>query len=56
MLGMVMIDFGFLAIAGLGMLPLEMWQSFRPLSAAGAPPSAGTPPSTGITKAKPKLA
>ena len=55
MLAMVLIDFGFLGIAGLGMLPLHMWQSFRPLSSL-APPPPGTPPSTGITKAKPKLA
>ena len=30
MMTLIMIDLGFLAIAGLGCLPLEMWQSFRP--------------------------
>ena len=37
MLGMVLIDFLFLGIAGLGLLPLEQWQSFRPLSKVGTP-------------------
>ena len=30
MAALILIDLGFLAIAGLGCLPLEMWQSFRP--------------------------
>ncbi|MBI1832074.1 MAG: cytochrome c biogenesis protein CcsA [Planctomycetes bacterium] len=33
MAALILIDLGFLAIAGLGCLPLEMWQSFRPLTA-----------------------
>jgi hypothetical protein len=38
MFAMVMIDFGFLAIAGLGCLPLENWQSFRPPPPTNVPP------------------
>jgi ABC-type transport system involved in cytochrome c biogenesis permease subunit len=49
MLGMVLIDFFFLGIAALGLLPLEHWQSFRPPSKAAAPlPPA---PATGIKPA-----
>jgi len=40
MMTLIMIDLGFLAIAGLGCLPLEMWQSFRPPT----PPSNVEPP------------
>jgi hypothetical protein len=59
MMIMVMIDFGILAIAGLGMLPLHMWQSFRPPSTVAPPTPAGPQPPinpTGIKKMKPKLA
>jgi ABC-type transport system involved in cytochrome c biogenesis permease subunit len=44
MLTLVLFDFGFMSIAGLGLIPLENWQSFRP-------PSTMDP-----TQAKPKLA
>ncbi len=50
MLGMVLIDFIFLGIAGLGLMPLEHWQSFRPLSKVETPPLPPAP-TTGI---KPK--
>jgi ABC-type transport system involved in cytochrome c biogenesis permease subunit len=54
MLAMVLIDFGFLGIACLGMLPLTMWQSFRPLSSMTPPTGSPSPPSP--SRAKPKLA
>jgi ABC-type transport system involved in cytochrome c biogenesis permease subunit len=47
MLGMVLIDFLFLGIALLGTLPLEHWQSFRPLSKVESPPLPPAP-TTGI--------
>jgi ABC-type transport system involved in cytochrome c biogenesis permease subunit len=56
---LILVDFGFLAIAGLGMLPLNMWQSFRPPSSVAAQPPGGKPSppdATGIKKMKPKLA
>ena len=36
MVSLMMIDFGFLAIAGMGLIPLRMWTSFRPQSHASA--------------------
>ncbi len=60
MTALIMIDLGFLAIAGLGMLPLHMWQSFRPPSTLPTPPPGSAPPAapkqTGITTVKPKMA
>lgn len=58
MMAMVMIDFGFLAIAGLGCLPLEMWQSFKPVAPGPMPPTGEQPPSppTGIIKMNPRMA
>lgn len=58
MMALIMIDLAFLAIAGMGCLPLEMWQSFRPEQPAtpATPPGSDQPPQTGITKIKPKLA
>jgi ABC-type transport system involved in cytochrome c biogenesis permease subunit len=43
MMTLVLIDFGFLAIAGIGMIPLNMWQSFRPLSQLDVPHTNGVP-------------
>ncbi len=40
MTSLVLIDMVFLAVAGLGMLPLTMWQSFRPLPVEPSPQSA----------------
>jgi hypothetical protein len=37
MTSLILIDLGFLAIAGLGLVPLNMWQSFRPASAQAEP-------------------
>jgi ABC-type transport system involved in cytochrome c biogenesis permease subunit len=54
MLALILIDLLFLMIAGLGCIPLNMWQSFRPADAAGSGTSPPLNP-TGIT-AKPKLA
>jgi ABC-type transport system involved in cytochrome c biogenesis permease subunit len=53
MAALVLFDLGILAIAGLGCLPLHMWQSFRPLSSLNKPPPPALPPkssalSTGI--------
>src|SRR5262249_61938197 len=45
---LILADFVFLAIAGFGMLPLNMWQSFRPPSVAAQPPG-GTPTSPEAT-------
>ncbi|MBI3822639.1 MAG: cytochrome c biogenesis protein CcsA, partial [Planctomycetes bacterium] len=55
MAALILIDLGFLAIAGAGCVPLHHWQSFRPLSSLPPVPPAGPIPPTGIT-AKPKLA
>jgi ABC-type transport system involved in cytochrome c biogenesis permease subunit len=43
MLTLNLINLGFLAIAGLGMLPLQHWQSFRPPSQSGHAAGAGQP-------------
>jgi len=55
MAALILIDLGFLAIAGLGCLPLEMWQSFRqdvPAQPPGAPaPMLPSAPPGAITPA-----
>jgi ABC-type transport system involved in cytochrome c biogenesis permease subunit len=47
---MVLFDFVFLGIAGLGLLPLEHWQSFRPAAKLETPPLPPAP----ATAIKPK--
>ena len=44
MLALLLIDLVFLSIAGLGMVPLHHWQSFRPPSNMPPPEKMGAPP------------
>lgn len=43
MASLMMIDLGFLAIAGMGLIPLNMWTSFRPANTAASLPSGAAP-------------